>query len=681
MEKWFRLSTIVQPFIFFRISSFIKVSDVSSFSKGFFIISPEVSTFSRFRQRYRFSSLSKIVLPNNYTPIIKTQYNIINNKETITFHANLTLDYLKKAGNFDGAIQLFNSLDEFDIQKDVYTYNCIIHIYSLKQDMNKAIEYYEEMISNGIEADSVTYLILIDGFGKQKDTKKALKFYNKMITSNKQPTTKIFSSLINSCIKEDQIEQAEQIFEAMKSLKMQPDIRLYNTLIHNSIIKFDMKAANQFYEEIIRLGIEPDVYTFAMMIDGYLKVGDQESATKIYSYMINNGININSTVINILMQLYFEKKDSKMVHNIFEQHFSTSSSFYISPDIKSWTIFLKSRLRLTKDIEEAYDIYKEFLMQIDKNYELKIQVLPDCHVFNHFLTIFAHNYGNMTLSQEVYGEMIRRKILPDVVTHTILIEGYALLGQVEKANRQFQIMKSNNIKPNVFTYTSLIKAWAQVWRIDKIQQIYNEMIKSGIKPHRATYRAIASIKNSKNFDISQPKKNISNLPISRTPQHVKDTIKLNDKLEKVQDSETAYNLFENFLKNFDNTNYLDYNSKPNIYSFTIFMTSFVFHHRNMKFALKVFEEMLKRNIPASCYCYNVLIEGFVRLNEPFKAEKMFYTMINNNIKPDISSFNSLISAWIMVGRKDKVIKTYREMKKHGVNPNEFTLNNMKALGM
>ncbi|CAG8484702.1 12095_t:CDS:1 [Dentiscutata erythropus] len=552
--------------------------------------------------------------------------------------------------------------------------------------MNKAIEYYEELISNGIEADSVTYLILIDGFGKQKDTKKALKFYNKMISCNKQPTTKIFSSLINSCIKEDKIEQAEEIVKAMKSFNIQPDIRLYNTLIHNSIIKFDMKAANQFYNEIIRFGIKPDIYTFAMMIDGYLKVGDQESAQKIYSYMMNNGININSTVINILMQLYFEKNDSKMVHNIFKQYYS-NPSFYnngISPDIKSWTIFLKSRLRLTKDIEEAYDIYKEFLIQIDKNDDLNFQLLPDRHIFNHFLTIFAHNYGNMTLSQEVYGEMIRRNILPDVVTHTILIEGYALLGQVEKANRQFQIMKSNNIKPNVFTYTSLIKAWAQVWRIDKIQQVYNEMIKSGIKPHRATYRAIASIKNLK-FDISQQQREQKNsskfLPISRTPQHVKDTIKLNDKLEKVQDSETAYSLFENFLKNFDNTNYLDYNSKPNIYSFTIFMTSFVFHHRNMTFALKVFEEMLKRNIPASCYCYNVLIEGFARSNEPFKAEKMFFTMINNNVKPDISSFNSLISAWAMVGKKDKVFKTYHEMKKFGVNPNEVTFNSMKAVGM
>ncbi|CAG8757961.1 5385_t:CDS:1, partial [Racocetra fulgida] len=548
-------------------------------------------------------------------------------------------------GNLDGAIQLFDSLNEFDIKKDVYTYNCMIHVYVLKHDMKKAIEYYEEMISNGIEADSVTYLTLIDGFGKQKDTKKALEFYNKMISSHKQPTTKIVSSLLNTFMRENQMEQAEQIFEAMKSLKMQPDIRLYNTLIRNSIIKLDMKTANQLYHEIIKFGIKPDVYTFAMMIDGYLKIGDQESATKIYSYMINHGVDINSTVINILMQLHFEKNESQMVQNIFDNHFSRHSYYNgMLPDIKSWTIFLKSRLQLTKDIEEAYDIYKEFLMQID-NKDLNFQLLPDCHVFNLFLTIFAHNYGNMTLSQEVYGEMTRRNISPDVVTHTILIEGYALLGQVEKANRQFQIMKSNNIKPNVFTYTSLIKAWAQVWRIDKIKQIYKEMIESGIKPHRATYRVLASITNSK-FDTSQ--KSSSNLPISRTPQHIRDTTKLHDKLEKVRDSETAYTLFENFLKKFDDTNYLDYNSRPNIYSFTLFMTSFVFYHRNMKLALKVFEEMLKRNISASCYCYNVLIEGFARSNEPFKAEKMFYTMINNNIKPDVSSFNSLISAWITV---------------------------------
>ncbi|CAG8520683.1 11303_t:CDS:1 [Scutellospora calospora] len=471
---------------------------------------------------------------------------MINTKVTETYHVNLKLDRLKKSGNLDGAIKLFDSLNEFDIKKDVYTYNCMIHIYTLKNDMNKAVEYYEEMLSNGIEADSVTYLTLIDGFGKQKNTKKALEIYNKMLSFNKQPTMKIFSSLMNLYMKEDQGEHAEKIFKAMKSIKMQPDIRLYNTLIRNSIIKLNMKAANQFYNDIIKSGIEPDVYTFAMMIDGYLKIGDQESATKIYSYMINRGINVNTAVINILMQLHFEKNESQMVHNVFDKYFSNLSyNNKIPPDIKSWTIFLKSKLRLTKDIKVAYDIYKEFLMQIDNN--LNFQLLPDCHVFNLFLTIFAHNYGNMNISQEVYDEMIRRNILPDVVTHTILIEGYALLGQVENANRQFQIMKSNNIKPNVFTYTSLIKAWAQVWRVDKIKQIYQEMIESGIKPHRATYRVLASIKNS-NSVVSLKQKSSSNLPISRTPQHVRDTTKLYDKLEKAQDSETVYILFENFLK-------------------------------------------------------------------------------------------------------------------------------------
>ena len=99
----------------------------------------------------------------------------------------------------------------------------------------------------------------------------------------------------------------------------------------------------------------------------------------------------------------------------------------------------------------------------------------------------------MSLAIELFEEMKQREINPSIVTYSILIDGFALKGQVDKAVEYFEKLKEESIEPNIYTYTSLIKAWVQVCNKDKIKEVYNEMISKNIQPVSATLRALQNL--------------------------------------------------------------------------------------------------------------------------------------------------------------------------------------------
>ncbi|CAG8523341.1 4889_t:CDS:2 [Acaulospora morrowiae] len=582
------------------------------------------------------------------------------------FFINKVLAYLKKSRNYQEISQLFHNIHKHGIQPDTRTYTIIIQTCVLQGDMSMALEYYEKMKALGIEPNDITYLVLIQGFSKQNDLLNVSKMYNMMLKTIKmRPAYKMLNTMVDLYMRNEEIGKAEETFKIMKNLKLQPDISLYNIIIHNSTLKLDMKTANSFFQEIIKSGFKPDIYTYNIMINGYINSGDQKSAWRMYYHMREQGIEPNEHVGSSLLQLHYEAQDYQGTEQLFNKFFH---------NITLSRTGNQNKLASAHDIESVNEIYKEFLQVIDKSSKGKDRLLPDSNVFNIFISKFAQGFGDLKRAEEVCKDMTSRGIRSDVATFTILIDGYAMLGQIEKAEETFRTLKSTLlIKPNAYSYTSLIKAWVWVRREDKVKEVYEEMIKEGIKPHRATLRALMK----EIIGIPSAQDEISLMP--KTPRHILDTLLWSDRLDKAHDVTYAHEIFKNFLRQTDNLVYLGRKPKLNPYSFTIFMRSFALQHGNMSLSLKVFEEMLQRNISPNNVSYGILIEGYARLNQPENAEKIFLEMKNRNIKPTIKNYNSLIRAWVKAGKREKFKEVYQQMIKEGIAPNEQTISIIKML--
>ncbi|CAJ0769422.1 18119_t:CDS:1, partial [Entrophospora sp. SA101] len=266
----------------------------------------------------------------------------------------------------------------------------------------------------------------------------------------------------------------------------------------------------------------------------------------------------------------------------------------------------------------------------------------------------------MPMAIKVYETMLKYNISPNVVTFTILIEGFGMSGELEKALEYFNIMTNKyNIKPNVKTYTSLIKALVKTKNLEKAEQVWYQMIKEGIKPERATYKVLKHI-------------NDDNYLFPRTPQKIKDAIYRLDLIKNIHNVDTVYELYKNFIKlnfknKYNNTNdnsalaHKDIDSKTDVCSFTMFISIFSLRFGDMQKSLEIFQAMLKYKIKPNTITFTKLIEGFANLGKLENSLKIFNLMKSCNVKPNIHTYASLIKGYISIRENEKAKKIYDEM--------------------
>ncbi|CAB4392111.1 unnamed protein product [Rhizophagus irregularis] len=565
-----------------------------------------------------------LLFDNNYLPNSSIIYEMFENFKNYDYNNN-NLIMINLIRN------LFNIIIKKDIQQLEYhkLYTKMIELECSNFNIDKAIIYFKEMKEiRGIEPDHICYLSLINGFAKMDMMDKAEEYFNLMIQEKISPTIEIFTTLINHHLRLLNIEKCEQLFQIMKSYNIKPNIITYNVIIHNSVIKLDMETAIKFFNEIIESGIKPDIVTFSTLLKGYLNVGDTLKALEI-NRMLHEfkhfEIQPNRAYNVLLMKAYIQNKDFLNAEKVFQS--------IINSNIKSLTLYLKILLQKSKDKNSIYNLYKNFLQDFD-NYRFKFP--PDNYFFTIFISSFAQRFQDMNLAIELFEEMKNREINPSIVTYSILIDGFALKGQVDKAVEYFENLKKDSIEPNVYTYTSLIKAWVQVNNKDNAKKVYDEMINKNIQPVSATLRAL------QNLSPNTKQRNL----IKRPSESQREAFYWAGKLWKSKDIETVDGLFQSFKSSILNSSpYQDVDDEPNVKTFRYFITCYLFKHRDLARALEVFREMLKLNIRPDYLLYCDFIKGCCMLGQFEKSIQFIEMMKNQNFVPNDYIYFNLTKGW------------------------------------
>ncbi|KAL2334599.1 hypothetical protein Fmac_015812 [Flemingia macrophylla] len=69
--------------------------------------------------------------------------------------------------------------------------------------------------------------------------------------------------------------------------------------------------------------------------------------------------------------------------------------------------------------------------------------------------------GKMKEAKIVMAAMVKAGVKPNVVTYTILMNGYCLINEVKHAKYVFNSMVQNGIAPNVHCYTTMIDGFCK----------------------------------------------------------------------------------------------------------------------------------------------------------------------------------------------------------------------------
>lgn len=94
---------------------------------------------------------------------------------------------------------------------------------------------------------------------------------------------------------------------------------------------------------------------------------------------------------------------------------------------------------------------------------------------------------------ELFAQIKDKGHMPDIVSHTAVIEAYANAGKTKEALKVYMRMLASGVAPNAYTYTVLIKALAadpSSKFLGDAKKYLLEMMGKGMRPNACTYRAV-----------------------------------------------------------------------------------------------------------------------------------------------------------------------------------------------
>ncbi|ONI04088.1 hypothetical protein PRUPE_6G301800 [Prunus persica] len=94
---------------------------------------------------------------------------------------------------------------------------------------------------------------------------------------------------------------------------------------------------------------------------------------------------------------------------------------------------------------------------------------------------------------ELFAQIKDKGHMPDVVSHTAVIEAYANAGKTKEALKVYLRMLASGVAPNAYTYTVLIKALAadpSCKFLGDAKKYLLEMMGKGMRPNASTYTAV-----------------------------------------------------------------------------------------------------------------------------------------------------------------------------------------------
>ena len=94
---------------------------------------------------------------------------------------------------------------------------------------------------------------------------------------------------------------------------------------------------------------------------------------------------------------------------------------------------------------------------------------------------------NLTKAIDLVNEMTDKKITPNHITFTILIDYHCKAGMIKEAEELFIDMQNRNLKPTNFTYMSLLHGYNKVGNRSKMFSAFENLVERGIEPDELIY--------------------------------------------------------------------------------------------------------------------------------------------------------------------------------------------------
>ncbi|XP_023523314.1 putative pentatricopeptide repeat-containing protein At1g53330 [Cucurbita pepo subsp. pepo] len=256
---------------------------------------------------------------------------------------------------------------------------------------------------------------------------------------------------------------------------------------------------------------------------------------------------------------------------------------------------------------------------------------PDACTFN-ILIHAACLCGDLDDAWEVFDEMPKRGVKPNVVTFGTLIYGLSLNSKLDEALRlKEDMVRVYGILPNASIYATLIKGFCGIGDLNLAFKLKEEMVTNKVKLDSAIYSTFISalFKHGRKEEVPEILAEMGENGCK--PDTVTYNAMINGQC-KENDLESAYKVLDEMVKK---------GCKPDVISFNTIMGRLCKEGKWDK-AMDLLADMPRRGCSPDVVSYRTLFDGLCEMMQLQEATSILDEMIFKGYVPRSESINKLI---------------------------------------
>ncbi|KAG8387120.1 hypothetical protein BUALT_Bualt03G0220200 [Buddleja alternifolia] len=269
----------------------------------------------------------------------------------------------------------------------------------------------------------------------------------------------------------------------------------------------DFNKAERVLGNMNKKGYLPHVGSYTALMEAYGKGGQYNKAEAIFRKMLSSGPEPSAVTYQIILKIFVEGDKFKEAEEIFKTLLDKEVS-PLKPDQKMFHMMIymykkagtydKARklfaMMSERGVQQSTVTYNS-LMSFETNYKevanifdqmQRANIRPD--VVSYALLINA--YGKARREEEalaVFEEMLDAGVRPTQKAYNILLDAFAISGMVEQARVIFKSMRRDRCTPDLCSYTTMLSAYVNASDMDGAEKFFRRIKQDGFEPNVVTH--------------------------------------------------------------------------------------------------------------------------------------------------------------------------------------------------
>ncbi|WMV55909.1 hypothetical protein MTR67_049294 [Solanum verrucosum] len=525
------------------------------------------------------------------------------------------VDMYMKMENVDDGQKMF---DEMEDNKNVVTWTSLLSGYSCNKLVDRALEVFRVMLVGGVKPNEFTFATVLGVLADKFVVEKGIQVHSMVIKCGFEATTSVGNSLINMYLKSGMVREATAVFEGMGDR---------NEVSWNGMIAG--LVTNGLYSEALKLfhmmrlaGVELTRSIYVTAVKLCTKLKELVFARQLHGRVMKNGFYFDNNIRTALMVSYTKCGEMDDAFKLF-------SIMHKFRNVVSWTAMIGGYMQNNRQ-EQAANLFcqmkKDGIRPNDFTYSTILAAHPSISLF------------------QVHAEVIKTEYQSSPTVGTALLDAYVKTGDTDEAVKVFEEIDEKDI----IAWSAMLSGYAQKGDIQGAVRVFRQLVKDGVRPNEFTFSSVinacvtsmASVEQGKQFHCSAIKSGHSNaLCVSSA---------LVTMYAKRGNIESANEIFKR-------------QPERDLVSWNSMISGYAQHGYGRK-ALKIFEEMRKRNLDMDNITFIGVISACTHAGLLNEGQKYFEMMVNGfHISPKMEIYSCMVDLYSRAGMLDKAMALINKM--------------------